>query len=136
MAAEMKNNQSVALLQSGDAQAALEAVAGTQDIFAAASDRHRQAMALGNRAAALDALDRYEEAEAAYLGSAELLRQAGEKELLADVMQSLSILQLRTGRQLQAVASMHSALEQVERPGLRQRMLKKLLDLPSKYLNR
>src|SRR5690349_1105958 len=66
MAAEMQNNRSVALLQTGKAMDALEAVGNTDQIFAAAQDTKRQAMALGNQAAALDALHRYEEAVAKY----------------------------------------------------------------------
>src|SRR5512140_1642332 len=61
LAAEMKNNLSVALLQAGSAQEALDAVLGTDEIFAGANDIKRQAMALGNQAAALEALKRNNE---------------------------------------------------------------------------
>ena len=54
--AEMKNNLSVALLQTGQAQAAFDAATGTDEIFAQAGDVSRQAMAFGNQAAALEAL--------------------------------------------------------------------------------
>ncbi len=62
MSAEMKNNQSVALLLSGDAQAALEAAEGTETIFAASNDYRRQGMALANQASALEALKRRKDA--------------------------------------------------------------------------
>ena len=55
-AAESKNNLSVALLQSGEAQEFLDAAVGTDAIFAKAGDLKRQGMALGNQAAALEAL--------------------------------------------------------------------------------
>ena len=136
MAAEMANNQSVASLQAGDAQAALDAVAGTDAIFEAAGDTLRQAMAVGNYAAALEELDRLDEAEEAYRQSADLLKQIGEHDLRGQVMQSISALQLRTGRQLEALATMQAGVTDLERPNLRQRLLKKVLDIPFKFLNR
>ena len=42
MSAEMKNNQSVALLLAGEAQAALDAVAGTEKVFGDSEDFRRQ----------------------------------------------------------------------------------------------
>ena len=129
-AAEMANNCSVAYLQAGDGDAALAAVEGTEAIFAQAGDLRRQGMALGNRGAALEALDRPEEALAAYQQAADILQQAGEDQLRAQVMQSLSMLQLQMGRQLQALASLQNGLEGVERPTASQKMLKKLLDIP------
>ncbi len=135
-AAEMANNRSVALLQAGEAQAALEAVGNTPETFAEAGDVRRQAMALGNKAAALAALNRTEEAEKLYWESARLLEDIGERELRASVMNSISRLQMRGGRYMEAVASMQSGLEQVKKPNLTQRLLKKLLDIPSQLLRR
>ena len=134
--AEMLNNQSVALLQAGDADGALAAALGTDQVFKDINDSTRQAMALGNQAAALEALDRLEEAEQAYRSSADLLKAAGEDELYATVMQSISGLQLRSGRQLEALASMQAGADNVEKPGLRQRFLKWLLQIPFKFLKR
>jgi tetratricopeptide (TPR) repeat protein len=65
-AAEMANNSSVAYLLAGDAQASLQAVEGTPGLFAAAGDGQRQGMALGNQAAALEALGRLDEAMEVY----------------------------------------------------------------------
>nr|MBP8857617.1 hypothetical protein [Anaerolineaceae bacterium] len=60
--AEMCNNRSVALLQSGAAAQALQAAAGTDQVFALAGEVRLQAMALGNQAAALEELGRQAEA--------------------------------------------------------------------------
>jgi tetratricopeptide (TPR) repeat protein len=136
MSAEMQNNRSVALLQGDDAEGALQAVLGTDQIFAEGGDKLRQAMALGNQAAALDALKRLEEAETAYVASADLFKDLGETDLRANVMQSLSALQLRSGRQLEALATMQAGVDNVEKPNLRQRMLKQLLKLPQKFMNK
>ena len=59
-AAEMKNNQSVALLQGGKAKEALQATEGTEDIFQKAGDIKRQGIAVSNRAAALEGLKKME----------------------------------------------------------------------------
>ncbi len=61
-AAEMKNNQSVALLKAGKAEAALHATDGTEEIFQKAGDLKRQGIAVSNRAAALEGLKKLSEA--------------------------------------------------------------------------
>lgn len=135
-AAEMRNNQSVALLQSGDATGAYAAAEGTDKIFENAGDTLRHAMALGNLAAALDELGRLDEAEDAYQRSAVLFNELGEDKLHANVMQSISKLQLRNGRQLEAIASMQSGLDNIKKPSIKQKLLKKLLKSPFKLLDR
>jgi tetratricopeptide (TPR) repeat protein len=135
-AAEMANNCSVAYLQASEAQAALKAVEGTDAIFAEAGDVRRQGMALGNLASALEAVDRTEEAAEAYLQSASALEKAGEDQLRANVMHSLSMLQFRSGKQLQALASMQNGLDGVKRPTPKQSLLKKLLSIPVDMLTR
>ncbi len=136
LAAEMQNNASVAYLQAGSPKAALEVVNGTVAIFLEAGDTRRQALALGNRAAALEALGRIEEAIKAYEESSELLKLTGEKEMRASVMQSLSALQLRSGKQLEALATMQAGIDGIKHPNLKQRMLKKLLQMPFKLMSR
>ncbi len=133
-AAEMANNASVAYLKAGDAQSALQAVEGTAEIFAVEGDVRRQALALGNLGAALEGVQRYLEAEDAYQQSADLLKQIGEDKLRLNVMQSLSTLQLRNGKHLQALSSLQAGLEDVDRPSPKQRMLKKLLGVPFKLM--
>jgi tetratricopeptide (TPR) repeat protein len=133
-AAEMANNASVAFLKAGDAQAALQVVEGTAEVFAAEADIRRQAMALGNLGAAYEGVKRYPEAEEAYQQSADLLKQVGEDQLRLNVMQSLSNLQMRTGKHLQALSSMQAGIEDVNRPSPKQRILKKLLDVPFKLM--
>lgn len=136
MAAEMRNNSSVAYLQAGDAPAALEAVEGTPQIFEQMGDVRRQGMALGNLAAALEALGRLDEALQAYRQSGELLKLAGENDLYLQVMQSLSALELRRGHPLEAVSMMQEGLGGIQRLSLRQRLLKKVLQIPSKLFGR
>jgi hypothetical protein len=47
-------------------------------------------------------------------------------------MQSLSALQLRTGHQLEELATMQAGLDGLEKPNPQQRALKKLLQMPFK----
>ena len=129
-AAEMRNNSSVAWLQADEPELALEAVFGTEDVFAAAGEIRLQAMALGNKAAALDALGRLGEAVMLYEQAAEMLQQIGEGELRAYILQALSKVQFRTGRQLEALATMQAGVDGIQRPSLRQRILKRLLRIP------
>lgn len=135
-AAEMANNRSVALLQAGNAAAALEAAQGTDAVFAQAGDLQRQAFALGNQAAALEGLNRLEEALARYIQCNNLLKHTGDEENRASVLKSISALQIRTGHQLEALASMDAALENQKKLSLKERFLKKLLDVPMNMLRK
>jgi tetratricopeptide (TPR) repeat protein len=134
-AAEMRNNQSVALLQAGHAEAALNAASGTAEIFAEADDKQRQALALGNQAAALHKLGDNEEAEKYYRQSAELFKETGDKENRASVLQSISRLQLGTGRYMEALGSADSSLESRSKLNIAQRILKKQLNNLKEKLN-
>ena len=135
-AAEMANNSSVAFLQAGNAEKALEVLNGTTEVFANSGDLKRQGMAIGNKGAALEELGHLEEAEQAYRDSAEILEKAGEDKLRAEVMKSLSTLQLNTGRQLQALATMQSGVEGVKSPSPKQSFLKRLLQIPIDMINK
>jgi tetratricopeptide (TPR) repeat protein len=134
--AELANNRSVALLQSNQGQAAFDVVKNTIDVFRQVGDERRLAMALGNRAAALEALKEFEQAISDYEESATILKKLGENDLRLDVMKALSGLQLRTGRSMEALVTMQTGVEGVEKPKLSHRLLKRLLKLPFRFLGR
>ena len=127
MAAEMKNNQSVALLRDKQAQAALEAAQGTEIVFAKAGDARREGMALANQASALEALKRFKEAIEYYKKAGAALERADEGDLRVDVMQLLSALYLRRFKFLDSVIALQSGLAGVKNPTPRQRLMKKFL---------
>ncbi len=127
MAAEMKNNQSVSLLLSGDAQAALAAVEGTDKIFAGSEDFRRQGMALANQATALQALKRLKDSMEYYQRAGAALEKAGEGDLRADIMLQLSLLYLRRFKFYDAILTLQSGLAGVKNPSLKQRLMKKIL---------
>lgn len=133
-AAEMANNSSVAWLKAGNAQAALDMASGTEQAFALKGEIRQQAVAIGNQAAALEKLKRLDEAMVAYKKSAELLEQAGDFELRAYVMQSISLLQLRKRHYLEAYATMQAGIMGVKKPNLKQRLLKSLIQIPYNFL--
>lgn len=124
LAAEMKNNMSVALLQAGKPQASLDAALCTDETFASANDIKRQAMAVGNQAAALEELKRYEEALERYERSAELFRQAGEDDLRSMVMKSAAAIKLKTGNITESAFKMMGSLDAKRTPGFFERILK------------
>jgi tetratricopeptide (TPR) repeat protein len=134
LAAEMANNCSVAFLKGGNAESALEAVMDTDRIFAAKGDTLREAMAIGNQAAALEKLKKLDQAVIAYEKSAELFKGLGESELRAYVLQSISSLQLGRGRYLEAYATMREGVMGLDKPDLKQRLLKSLMQIPFKFL--
>jgi tetratricopeptide (TPR) repeat protein len=135
-AAENKNNQSVALLMAGDAQGAFDAADGTPVIFELAGDSLRQAMALGNLGSALNKMGKLSEAIAAFEQADELLRQLGEHDLRAPILQELAGLKLRTGRRLESIGAMNASLHSEAEPGNLRRFLRKLYEVPLKYIFR
>lgn len=136
MAAEMHNNQSVALLKANKPAEALSACTGTDAIFTEAGDTRRLALALGNQAAALEALGKTDAALEAYQRSAELLKQLGETELRSIVLKSISALQMKKGRQLEALASMEASLAGKKKKTFKETLLAKLLRIPFDMLKR
>ena len=135
-AAEMANNRSVVLLKAGRPQEALEAAQDTDFVFETNGDIQRQAMAIGNQAAAMEALDQRDQALTNYQRCADLLTEIGDHELRVSVMQSISALQMRSGRYMEAIATMQDGLVNLDNPNLRQRILKKLLSIPINLLSR
>ena len=132
--AELLNNCGVAYLRAGDGKAALQAIDGTPATFATAGDIRRQGLALGNLGDAFESVGRKQEAADVYTQSADLLERAGEDEMRAHVLQALSKLQLKSGRQIEALATMEAGLDGFKKPSLKQRLLKKLLRIPFKMM--
>jgi tetratricopeptide (TPR) repeat protein len=133
-AAEMANNRSVALLQAGDAQAAYDACAGTDTIFANAGDTRREGLALGNLAAALKELGRREESLKYYHLSADRLKKAGDKENLAIVHKTISAIEMEKGDNLGAMSAMLDALQVKEKLTLRERFMRWLFSVASRLM--
>ena len=129
MAAEMQNNRSVALLQAGKAQDALNAVGNTDEVFAAAKEIKRQAMALGNQAAALDALHRYDEAILKYERSADLFADAKDGDMRAMVLKSAAAIKLKTGKITDSAFKMMGSLDAREKPNIFERIMRFILRL-------
>ena len=129
-AAEMRSNQSVALLQAGDVEGAWEVVRGIDQIFAEEGDIQRQAVTLSNQAAVLDGLGRRTEAAERYRRAGDLFAECGEGEKRRQVMQALSSLQLKSWKPLSALSSMANGLEGLQNPTFFQRILKKILNIP------
>lgn len=134
MAAEMANNRSVALLKGGNAEGALEAASGTEQVFAQVGDIRRQAIALSNQASALEALKKYDNALELYRQAADLLKTTGDEDMRAYILKSISMIQFRHQDRFAALASMRSALESQKNLSLRDRVLKWLLGVVFRML--
>jgi len=132
LAAELANNLSVAYLKAGRPQQALTIVRGTADVFSKLGDRQRAAQATGNLAAALDACGDLAAAEAAYQQAAEMFRELGDSESLRYTLNALAQLQLRQNRPLEAANTLQAGTLASPPRGLRGRILKHLLQLPSR----
>jgi tetratricopeptide (TPR) repeat protein len=128
-AAEMKNNESVALLQAGNAIAALLATDGTEEVFQKAGDIKRQGIAVSNRAAALEGLKKWKEALAEYDRAAALFEQVGEGDMHSIVRKAAANINLKRGRFLDSQMDVYDSLRLVEKPTLTQRLMKFLIKL-------
>jgi tetratricopeptide (TPR) repeat protein len=126
-AAEMKSNQSVALLQAGKAKEALQAAEGTEEIFQKAGDLKRQGIAISNKAAALEGLKKWQEALSEYDRAAALFEQLGEGDMHSTVRKAAANLNLKRGHIADSQMDVYDSLRLVEKPTLSQRLLKFLM---------
>ena len=126
-AAEMKNNQSVALLQAGKAKEALQATEGTEAVFQKANDIKRQGIAVSNRAAALEGMKKWKDALAEYDRAASLFEQIGEGDMHSVVRKAAANLNLKRGRIVDSQMDVYDSLRLVEKPTLTQRFMKFLI---------
>ena len=126
-AAEMKNNESVALLQAGKAKEALQATDGTEAVFQKAGDIKRQGIAVSNRAAALEGLKKWNEALAEYERAATLFEEAGEGDMHSVVRKTAASIHLKRGRVGDSQMDVLDSLRLVEKPTLAQRLMKFLM---------
>lgn len=126
-AAEMMNNQSVALLQAGKAGEALQAADGTEAVFEKAGDRKRQGIAVSNRAAALEGLRKWNDALAEYDRAAALFEEAGEGDMHSIVRKAAANINLKRGRITDSQMDVFDSLRLVEKPTLMQRIMKFLV---------
>jgi tetratricopeptide (TPR) repeat protein len=126
-AAEMKNNQSVALLQGGKAKEALQATEGTEEIFQKAGDIKRQGIAVSNRAAALEELKQWKEALAEYDRAASLFEEIGEGDMHSIVRKAAANINLKHGRLNDSQMDVYDSLRLVKKPTLIQRIMKFLV---------
>ena len=126
-AAEMKNNESVALLQAGNAKDALQATDGTEEVFQKAGDIKRQGIAVSNRAAALEGLKKWKEALAEYDRAAALFEEAGEGDMHSIVRKAAANINLKHLKVLDSQMDVFDSLRLVEKPTLTQRFMKFLM---------
>ncbi len=136
LAAEMRNNQGVALLMGKRPRQALDAVAGTSEIFQEGGETVKGAMALANQAAAFKDLGENDQAIEYFSLAAEGFRAAGEEEMYLQTMQSVSSLKMKNRNLMGALFSMRSGLDALEKPTWRQKVLKSLLAIPDKLLGK
>lgn len=127
-AAEMRNNLCVVRLAQHDWAGALAAVEGTPEVFRALGDQLREAQAIANLAAAHDGAGHVEPAAELYVQAIDLFGQLGESETRAACFKKLSALQIKLGRQMQALASMHSGLNLSADLSPQEKLLKEMID--------
>jgi len=126
--AEMRNNLGVALIRAKEYQSALTVLEGTEVQFADAGDIQKQGMALANQGSAFEGLKSYEEAIRVYEQAKECFKACGEKKLLSITLKNLSDLQLKTGKQFQALASLQSSYEENPQSNIKTNFFKRSLE--------
>ena len=134
MAAEMRNNQCVALLKANQPQQAFDVVQGTVQIFFEEGETLKQAIALANEATALKELGQNQQAIDRFSQAADLFDHLNEREMYMQTMQSLSGLKMKTRNIPGAIISLQQGLESMEKPNLRQKLLLKLLKIPQNMI--
>ena len=133
-AAEARNNLCVVRLAEQNWEAALAAVSGTPETFAAAGDQMRRAQAISNLAAAHAGAGHLDEAAQLYEQAIDLFTELGENENRAACYKALSAVQIKQDNKLQAMASMRSGLNLTPKLSAREKTLRGLLDKAFKLI--
>lgn len=123
-AAEALNNLSVALVKDKRAEEAVKVVQGTEILFEEAGDLKRKGMALGNQAAALEALGKNAEAIELYEEAVKIFHELDEDDLKTASLQAISEIKLRKGQLSGTALDAIDALVSNPNPTLRQKILK------------
>jgi len=126
--AEQKNNLSVSLLFGGNARQAYEAAAGTADVFQAHNDKKRQAMALGNAAQALEGLKDYPKAAELYGQATDLLKGENQGEIRSMLLHRKAGVEAKLGETFSSAASLAASIDEKPKPGMKDKLLKKVFD--------
>jgi tetratricopeptide (TPR) repeat protein len=130
-AAEMKNNVAVVFLRLKQPAQALALIEGTPQVFTDAGDLRRYGIALGNQGTALEDLHREDDAVERYRQAAEVFEQAGEEQMRAMMLESVTSIQVRHGKIMDSYVSAVDGMAGVTKPTLRQRVLKVLMRIMS-----
>lgn len=133
-AAEMRNNVCVVHMAQEQWAEALQAVQGTPEIFKQLKDPLREAQAVANLAAAHEGLGNIQEAADYYLQAIDLFGPLGEKETCSACYKKLSGLQVKLGKQLEALHSMRSGLNLSSELTAKEKMLKETIDKAMKMM--
>lgn len=135
-AAELKNNASVSALLAKDFQLALSLAENTHQFFVDAGDLKRGGMALANQASALDELGESRAALEKFGQAAQYLLDAGDNDSRTYVLKRMSALQIKLGKQFEALGTINAALDNAETLSSSEKTLKKLSNLVMNLLQR
>ena len=129
--AEMRSNQSVALLRAKKPAQALDVISGVSAVFADFGDIQRQGMALGNQGSILSALKRVHEAVGCYEEAAELFQTVKDDENLLIVKRQAAALFASRLKFIDALLTIRDGYLGLNNPTWGQRVIKKLLFIGS-----
>jgi tetratricopeptide (TPR) repeat protein len=104
------------------------------DRFVALEDQKGQAQTLGNRAAAYEAEELFEEAVETYKEAAGILEAIGENELAMYVWQAISRLRMRQGQYIAAIGAYEEGVENMPKDSFKRKLLGKILKTPGALL--
>jgi tetratricopeptide (TPR) repeat protein len=124
---EMLNNLGIIYRLNRQHDKAIKALTEAEQLFAALPDANRQGQCVGNLADVYLAMGKKDEAAKAYSRAASLFAQANEPEKQAMVLRALSLLKVRQGHWLEAMARMWESLQVRPSPTLLQRLFARLL---------
>jgi Flp pilus assembly protein TadD len=131
-AAESANNRGVCWRQAAKWDEATAAFTEARSIFQALSDAKGEGQVVGNLGALADSQGDKDRAADLYLESIDLLEKAGAKDLAKDSYTALSRLRLKRRDVMGAISAYDAGLEEIEKPNIMQRMVRKILGGSSK----
>ncbi len=131
-AAECANDRGVCWRQAAKWDEATAAFTEARSMFQALNDAKGEGQVVGNMAALADSQNDKDRAADLYLEAINLLEKAGAKDLAKHTYTSLSRLRLKRGNFMGAISAYDAGLEEIEKPSVMQRVVRRILGGSSK----
>jgi tetratricopeptide (TPR) repeat protein len=132
LAAEMQVNLGLIDRALGNYDDAVKLMTGAQQVFHDMNDRSREAQVIGNLGGTYLAQGNSEQAVTLYRDAADTFRELKDEERYGQTLMAIADVQMKSGKLGEAMITYEIALENIQNPNFRQKLLKGLINVKNR----